>query len=91
MAKSRDPGLDNKLAIQLFADLLPVLSKQVAIFFLSTVRLSCSFVRSNGENCIRMRQIHSSEKEVASDLLLEREARYIWSLGLPKCVPKWQI
>ena len=30
---------------------------------------------SNGENCIRMRQIHSSEKEVASDLLLEREAR----------------
>ena len=32
---------------------------------------------SNGENCIRMRRIHSSEKEVASDLLLEREARYL--------------
>ena len=46
---------------------------------------------SNYENCIRMRQIHSSEKDVASDLLLEREATYMWSLGLPKWAPKWQV
>ena len=27
---------------------------------------------SNGENCIRMRQIHWSEMEVASDLMLKK-------------------
>ena len=39
---------------------------------------------SKGENCIRMRQIHSSEKEVTSELLLQKEARNIRSLGLAK-------
>ena len=32
--------------MQLFADLLPVLKNKLPIFFLSTVRLSCSFVCS---------------------------------------------
>ena len=65
--------------------IMPVLAFKDVFANRQIVHFECQFDQSNGENCIRVRQIHSSEKEVTS----EEVGRHIRSLGQAKCAPKW--